>query len=35
MIRRRTQIAAGEQPEPHYPTLPLPDWWEENADDAA
>ena len=29
MDRRRAQIAAGEEPEPHYPTLPLPDWWDE------
>ena len=29
MDRRRAQLAAGEEPEPHYPTLPLPDWWDE------
>lgn len=28
MDRRRAQIAAGEEPEPHYPTLPLPDGWD-------
>ena len=32
MDRRRAQIAAGEEPEPHYPTLPLPDWWDEEED---
>ena len=32
MERRRAQIAAGEEPEPHYPTLPLPDWWDEKED---
>ena len=32
MDRRRAQIAAGEEPEPHYPTLPLPDWWGEEED---
>ncbi len=32
MERRRAQIAAGEEPEPHYPTLPLPDWWDEEDD---
>ena len=30
MDRRRVQIARGEEPEPHYPTLPLPDWWEDH-----
>ena len=30
MDRRRAQVAAGEEPEPHYPTLPLPDWWDED-----
>lgn len=30
MDRRRAQIAAGEEPEPHYPTLPLPDWWDDD-----
>lgn len=29
MARRRAQIAGGEAPEPHYPTLPLPAWWDE------
>ena len=35
MDRRRAQMAAGEEPEPHYPTLPLPDGWDEedNGDD--
>ena len=28
MDRRRSQLAAGEEPEPHYPALPLPDWWD-------
>lgn len=28
MERRRAQIARGEEPEPHYPTLPLPEGWE-------
>ncbi len=29
MDRRRAQIAAGEEPESLYPTLPLPDWWDD------
>ncbi len=32
MERRRAQIAAGEEPEPHYPTLPLPEGWDEEDD---
>ena len=31
MDRRRAQIAIGEEPEPHYPTLPLPDWWDDES----
>lgn len=34
MDRRRAQIARSEEPEPHYPTLPLPDWWDEEEDNA-
>ncbi len=34
MDRRRAQLAAGEDPEPHYPTLPLPDWWDEEDEPA-
>ena len=33
MDRRRAQIARGEEPEPHYPTLPLPDGWDEEHDE--
>lgn len=29
MDRRRAQIARGGDPDPHYPTQPLPDWWED------
>lgn len=29
--RRRAQIAAGEEPEPFGPALPLPDWWGDDA----
>ncbi|WP_420454451.1 DUF2442 domain-containing protein [Rubrivirga sp.] len=28
--RRRAQLAAGEEPEPFAPHLPLPDWWDED-----
>ncbi len=28
--RRRAQTLAGEGPDPYYPTLPLPDWWDES-----
>ena len=35
MDRRREQIAAGEEPEPHYPTLPLPDWWDEDEEEVS
>ena len=31
MERRRVQRARGDDPEPHYPTLPLPDWWDDEA----
>ena len=34
MDRRRAQIEAGKVPEPHFPTLPLPEWWDED-DEAA
>lgn len=30
MGRRRAQLARGDEPEPHYPTLPLPDGWDED-----
>ena len=32
MDRRRAQITRGDEPEPHYPTLPLPDWWDAEGD---
>ena len=36
MDRRRAQIARGDEPEPHFPTLPLPDGWDaDDADDDA